>query len=142
MELAPGLRASVRHVVTDADTAIAAGSGDVPVLATPRMLALAEAACVAALEPHLPPGMTSVGTGVALEHRRASPIGAEIEVEAELTELAGPRLVFAFIARHAGPSVAVRDPDQDEELVVGAGSVERIVVDRDKFLARAALPPG
>ena len=82
MELAVGLRATVRHVVTEADTAIRAGSGDVPVLATPRMLALAEAACVAALESHLDAGMTSVGTGVALEHRRASPVGTEIEVEA------------------------------------------------------------
>ena len=142
MGLAVGLRATVRHVVTEADTAIQAGSGDVPVLGTPRLLALAEAACVAALEPHLEPGMTSVGTGVALEHRRASPIGAEVEVEAELTELAGRRLVFAFIARHVGPLVAGWDPDQDEELVAGAGSVERIVVDREKVLARAALRPG
>ena len=79
---------------------------------------------------------------MALEHRRASPVGAEIEIEAELTELAGRRLAFAFIARHVGPAVAGRDPDQDEELVAGAGSVERIVVDREKFLARAALRPG
>jgi len=98
MGLATGLRATVRHVVTEADTAIEAGSGDVPVLATPRLLALAEAACVAALESHLEEGMTSVGTGVGLEHRRASPVGAEIEVEAELTELAGRRLVFGFPA--------------------------------------------
>jgi fluoroacetyl-CoA thioesterase len=140
MGLAVGLRATVRHVVTEADTAIQAGSGDVPVLGTPRLLALAEAACVAALEPHHEPGMTSVGTAVALEHRRASPVGAEIEVEAELTELAGRRLVFAFIARHLSPTA--QNPGQDEELVAGAGSVERIVVDRDKFLARAALRPG
>jgi fluoroacetyl-CoA thioesterase len=143
---AVGLRATVRHVVTEADTAIEAGSGDVPVLATPRLLALAEAACVAALGAHLGAGMTSVGTGVALEHRRASPVGTEIEVEAELTELAGRRLVFAFIARHVVPGpgggTAGRDPDADEELVAGAGSVERIVVDRAKFLARAAAAPG
>ena len=50
--------------------------------------------------------------------------------------------MFAFIARHVGPLVAGRDPDHDEELVAGAGSVERIVVDREKFLARAALRPG
>jgi len=144
MGLAVGLRATVRHVVTEADTAIEAGSGDVPVLATPRLLALAEAACVAALGANLGAGMTSVGTGVALEHRRASPVGTEIEVEAELTELAGRRLVFAFIARHVVPrpggGTAVRDPDADEELVAGAGSVERIVVDRARFLARAAVP--
>jgi|SRR5579859_5773422 len=144
MGLAVGLRATVRHVVTEADTAIEAGSGDVPVLATPRLLALAEAACVAALDAHLGAGMTSVGTRVALEHRRASPVGTEIEVEAELTELADRRLVFAFIARHVAPRPgggAGRGPDADEELVAGAGSVQRIVVDRARFLARAAVPP-
>jgi fluoroacetyl-CoA thioesterase len=148
MELAVGLRASMRHVVTEADTAIRAGSGDVPVLATPRLLALAEAACVAALDSHLGAGMTSVGTSVTLEHRRASPVGTELDVEAELTELTGRRLVFSFIARHVRAASAAgaagpggEDPDGDEELVAGAGSVERIVVDRAKFLARAAAPP-
>ena len=154
MELAAGLRATVRHVVTEADTAIEAGSGDVPVLATPRLLALAEAACVAALEPQLSQGMTTVGTGVALEHRRASPVGTEIEVEAELTELAGRKLVFGFVARHVRPDAgapargapggrpAGRDPDGDADLVVGGGTVERIVVDRATFLARAGVPAG
>src|SRR5260370_38460119 len=105
MGLATGLRATVRHVVTEADTAIQAGSGDVPVLATPRLLALAEAACVAAIEPHLPPGATSVGTGVALEHRRASPVGAAVEVEAEPTAPSARRLGVGFPPRHlpAGP---------------------------------------
>jgi len=134
MGLAVGLRATVRHVVTEADTAIEAGSGDVPVLATPRMLALAEAACVAALESHLDAGMTSVGTAVALEHRRASPVGTELEVEAELTDLAGRKLVFGFIVRHRPPAGG----PEDEDLVAGAGTVERIVVDRAEFLARAA----
>jgi fluoroacetyl-CoA thioesterase len=155
MGLAAGLRATVRHVVTDADTAIQAGSGDVPVLATPRLLALAEAACVAALETHLGEGMTSVGTGVALEHRRPSPVGTEIEVEAELTELAGRKLVFGFVARHvrpadggpagggpAGGGPAGGDPDGDADLVVGGGTVERIVVDRAAFLSRAGVPAG
>ena len=141
MGLAVGLRATVRHMVTEADTAIRAGSGDVPVLATPRMLALAEAACVAALETHLDAGMTSVGTGVALEHRRASPVGTEIEVEAELTELAGRRLVFGFIVRHLRPGPG-GDPVDDEGLVVGAGTVQRVVVDRAKFLAQAGVPDG
>jgi fluoroacetyl-CoA thioesterase len=151
MGLAAGLRATVRHVVTEADTAIQAGSGDVPVLATPRLLALAEAACVAALGSHLGEGMTSVGTGVALEHRRASPVGTEIEVEAELTELTGRRLVFGFVARHVRPDAggpagrgpgggpAAGDPGGDD-LVVGGGTVERIVVDRAAFLTRAGVP--
>src|SRR6266581_9289163 len=99
MALAPGLMASVRIAVSDTDTANAIGSGDVPVLATPRLLALAEAAAVAAVTPHLEPGVTSVGTSVALEHKRASPVGAQVVVEAELTEVDGRRLVFRFIAR-------------------------------------------
>ena len=145
MGMAAGLRATVRHVVTEADTAIEAGSGDVPVLATPRLLALAEAACVAALESHLEEGMTSVGTGVGLEHRRASPVGAEVEVEAELTELAGRKLVFGFVARHVRPRPGGPpggDTDGDDDLVVGGGTVERIVVDRATFLARAGVPAG
>jgi fluoroacetyl-CoA thioesterase len=133
---APGLRASVRIVVSEADTAITAGSGNVPVLATPRLLALAEAAAVAALAPHLDPGLTSVGTGVSLEHRRASPVGAEVVVDADLTEVDGRRLVFSFIARQ----VPAGDSGGEPELVVGAGTMERVVVDQAKFLARAAQP--
>jgi fluoroacetyl-CoA thioesterase len=121
-----GARATLRIAVTEADTALAAGSGDVPVLATPRLLALAEAACVAAISPRMPADQTSVGTAARLEHLRASPVGAELDVEAELTEIHGSRLVFMFIARPAD--------GQDE--VIGAGTVERAVVNRERFLAR------
>jgi fluoroacetyl-CoA thioesterase len=152
MGIAAGQRASVSTVVADEDTAISAGSGDVPVLATPRLLALAEAAAVAAIAPHLPPGMTSVGTSASLEHRRASPIGAEVVVEAELTEVDGRRLMFSFIARESAPRPGegaatagedgVREEgaglDSEEDLVVGAGTVERVLVDRAVFRARAA----
>ena len=173
MGVAAGQRASVSAVVADADTAISAGSGDVPVLATPRLLALAEAAAVAAIAPHLAPGMTSVGTSASLEHRRASSVGAEVVVEAELTEVDGRRLMFSFIAREsahrpggdgegaqrAGGGArrvggearsAGRDGEgarsvggaggDGEDLVVGAGTVERVLVDRAAFLARAAGP--
>ena len=137
MGIAAGQRASVSAVVADADTAISAGSGDVPVLATPRLLALAEAAAVAAIAPHLVPGMTSVGTSASLEHRRASPVGAEVVVEAELTEVDGRRLMFSFIARESG-GAAWAGEDGGEDLVVGAGTVERVLVDRAAFLTRAA----
>jgi fluoroacetyl-CoA thioesterase len=126
--LAAGLRATVRAVVTGADTAEAMGSGNLPVLATPRLLALAEAATVAAVAPQLADGLTTVGTAVSLEHRKASPLGAEIVVEAELTEVDGRRLVFGFIGRPAGA---------DADVVVGAGTIERVVVDGARFLARA-----
>jgi fluoroacetyl-CoA thioesterase len=161
MGVAAGQRASVSVVVADADTAISAGSGDVPVLATPRLLALAEAAAVAAIAPHLAPGMTSVGTSASFEHRRASPVGAEVVVEAELTEVDGRRLMFSFIARESarraggagadqgagsaagagagqGAGSAGAGADGGEDLVVGAGTMERVLVDRAAFLARAA----
>ncbi len=138
MGVAAGLRASVSAVVADADTAIQAGSGDVPVLATPRLLALAEAATVAAISPHLPSGVTSVGTSASLEHRRASPVGAEVVVEAELTEIDGRRLVFSFIARESGHRTEAPGDDGGDDRVVGAGTVERVQVDRQAFLARAA----
>ena len=167
MGVAAGQRASVSAVVADADTAISAGSGDVPVLATPRLLALAEAATMAAIAPHLPPGMTSVGTSVSLEHRRASPVGAEVVVEAELTEIDGRRLMFSFIARESArrpggagidegakgagsgegakaagsderPGVAGPGEGEGGDLVVGAGTVERVLVDRAAFIVRAA----
>jgi fluoroacetyl-CoA thioesterase len=126
--LSVGLRASVRAAVTEADTAEAMGSGDVPVLATPRLLALAEAAASAAVAPQLADGFTTVGTSASVEHRRPSPLGAEIVVEAELTEVDGRRLVFGFIARAA---------DSGDDVVVGAGTVERVVLDRARFIARA-----
>jgi predicted thioesterase len=123
-----GLRATVRAAVTEADTATAMGSGDVPVLATPRLLALAEAAAYAAVAPQLAEGLTTVGTSVSLEHRRASPLRTEVVVEAELTEVDGSRLVFGFIARVDGA---------DDDVVLGAGTVERVVLDRARFIARA-----
>jgi predicted thioesterase len=123
-----GLRATVRAAVTEADTATAMGSGDVPVLATPRLLALAEAAAYAAVAPQLAEGLTTVGTSVSLEHRRASPLRTEVVVEAELTEVDGSRLVFGFIARVDGA---------DDDVVLGAGTVERVVLDRARFIAGA-----
>ena len=168
MPLAAGLRASVRVVVGESDTAPALGSGDVPVLGTPRLLALAEAATVAAVAPQLASGQTTVGTSVTMEHRRASPVGSSLVIEAELTEVDGPRLAFSFVAREEhpriareehpraqapGPEVPVTEapgaqapgaqaPGADapggDERVVGAGTIERVVVSRERFLARAA----
>jgi predicted thioesterase len=82
--------------------------------------------------------MTSVGTSASLEHRRASPVGAEVVVEAELTEVDGRRLMFSFIARESARHPGGAGAGDGEDLVVGAGTVERVVVDRAAFLARVA----
>ena len=122
--LTTGRRGEVAITVGGADTAAALGSGDVPVLGTPRLLALAEAATVRALDGALAPGQTSVGTSVRLEHTAASPVGMRITVTAELTGVDGRRLTFSIEAKDAHGTVAA------------LGTVERVVVDRDKFLAR------
>ena len=45
--------------------------------------------------------------------------------------------MFSFIVRHSPPgNGGDGGPDADEDLVVGAGTLERVVVDREKFLAR------
>jgi fluoroacetyl-CoA thioesterase len=128
MALAPGLLSFVRIVVADTDTAIALGSGDVPVLGTPRLLARAEAAAVAAIEPSLEPGLTSVGTSAVVEHKRPSPVGAQVMAEAELTQVDGRRLVFSFIARQ---EPLAGSPD-DQDAVVGSGTLERVLVDKNQ----------
>jgi fluoroacetyl-CoA thioesterase len=133
MALAPGLLSRVQIVVAHADTAVALGSGDVPVLGTPRLLALAEAAAVAAISPGLEPGVTSVGTSAVVQHHRPSPVGARVVVGAELTEVDGRRLVFRFTARQKPLAGSPDDPDA----VVGAGTLQRVLVDKDRFLSHA-----
>ncbi|WP_155361431.1 thioesterase family protein [Acrocarpospora macrocephala] len=124
MTLAPGLRASRTIMVEREDTAIAAGSGDVPVLATPRLLAFAEGVTTAAIAKELEPGQTSVGTRVELSHLAATGVGAHVEIAAELTEVEGRRLVFSVTA-----------VDRRGVLVFTA-TIERMLVDRERFLAR------
>jgi len=127
--LAVGLRATVTAEVGEADTAESLGSGDLPVLGTPRLLALAEAACVAAVAPHLAPEQTTVGSAVSLEHKRPSPIGSSIEVQAELTDMDDRTLYFMFVAY---------GPGEGDDAVIGAGTVQRVLVDSERFMRKAA----
>ena len=120
------LSATLRFTVTDDDTASAVGSGSLPVLGTPRLLAWCEATTCAALEPTLPAGSTSVGTRITLEHLAASPVGQEVEVSASTTYVDGRLHRFTVLARHLG----------GDAKVVGSGEVTRVVVDAERFLGR------
>ncbi len=122
------VEAVLRFTVAPEDTAEAVGSGSLPVLGTPRLLAWCEAATCAALEPTLPAGATSVGTRVALEHTAASPVGQEVEVTASLSYADGRLQRFTVAARHVGGTGAGR--------VVATGEVTRVVVDAQRFLDR------
>jgi fluoroacetyl-CoA thioesterase len=125
MPLEPGLRAAFDHTVTEADTAAALGSGDVPVLGTPRVLALAERATVRALAGVLDPGTTTVGVHVDLDHLAATPVGVSVRVEAVLERVDGRRLEFGVRVDQGGRTAA-------------AGRVTRAVVDRERFVQAAA----
>lgn len=109
------------YEVTDADTAEALGSGDLPVLATPRMIAWMEAATVAVAAAVLAEEQTSVGTAVRVRHKRPTPVGGRVEVTAELTEHDGARLSFSVTA-----------VDQDGK-TVGDGEIDRAAVDWESF---------
>lgn len=122
------LTATLTFTVTDDDTAVAVGSGSLPVLGTPRLLAWCEAATCAALEPTLADGSTSVGTRVTLEHLAASPVGQQVEVTASTTYVDGRLHRFAVSARHVGGS--------GDGKVIGSGEVTRVVVDSERFLGR------
>ena len=114
----------MRYEVTDADTAAAVGSGDVPVLATPRLISWMEAATVQVAAQFTGTGQTTVGTAVRVEHRRATRMGGRVEVTAEAPAAAvGQRLSFQ-----------VRAIDQSGRLVA-VGQIDRAIVDRDRFLA-------
>jgi predicted thioesterase len=116
-----GVSATAELVVGDADTAIVLGSGDVPVLGTPRLLALCEEASCAAVEGHLAPEETTVGLRVELTHLAPTGVGSRVRAEATLERCEGRRLVFAVSAFDDGGLVA-------------AGKVTRVVVSRSEFL--------
>lgn len=127
VELATGLRGEARLVVEHADTAEALGSGSVAVLGTPRLIALCEAASVAALADQLPSGTTTVGMRVQLEHLQPSAIGAHVEAEAVLDKVEGKRLFFTVSA-------------SDERGLIACGKVTRVQVDVERFLDKARCP--
>ncbi|MER5973708.1 hotdog domain-containing protein [Streptomyces sp. NPDC002055] len=124
MTLRTGARGSAERTVSEADTAAEFGSGDLPVLGTPGLLALLEAATVDALAGALEPGRTSVGTRVQVDHLKASPVGATVTATAEVTYLDG-RLVRFTVAAQDGAG-----------RLLATGEITRVIVDRDRFLAR------
>jgi fluoroacetyl-CoA thioesterase len=121
------VEATLSFTVTDADTAAAVGSGSLPVLGTPRLLAWCEAATCAAIDPSLSEGSTSVGTRVELEHRAASPVGASVEVTASSSYADGRLHRFTVVAHHTVHGT---------QKVVATAEITRLVVDSTKFLSR------
>ena len=118
-----GLRYSSEIMVTDAVTAAAVGSGDMPVLATPMMMAMMENAAMLAVRDELPAGCTTVGGHIESSHLKPSRVGDVINAIAEVTKVEGKKIRFR-IAAYSGNTL------------LGEGTHLRFIVDRDKFMSR------
>ncbi len=116
--------------VGEEHTAPRIGSGRIPVLATPVMINLIEAAALDAVEGFLPPGHQSLGTRLDVRHIAATPVGMRVTATAEVVAVDGRIVRFRVEAR-------------DEREVIGDGAHERVVVNVAKFDLRvqAKLAP-
>jgi len=119
-KLTPGLTGTARLTVAPEHTAPSIGSGKVPVLATPVMINLIEAAALAAVEHLLPAGHQSLGIHLDIRHFAPTPVGMEAEATAELTAVEGRTLTFRVEAR-------------DEKEAIGGGTHQRVVVNVARF---------
>ena len=118
-----GLRHESTLFVGEAHTASALGSGDMPVLATPAMLALMENAAMLAISDHLPEGCTTVGGHIASSHLRPTKMGETVRATAEVCAVEDRKITFSVEA-YCG------------ETLLGKGTHLRFVVEREKFLAK------
>ena len=123
VNMEPGLSHTARTVVDDSNVAATMGSGDLDVFATPAMIALMESAAAGAVVSELPEGSTTVGTKVDIAHNRATGLGDEVSATAILKEIDGRRLIFRVTA-------------SDTKGIIGEGTHERVIVDRERFMAK------
>lgn len=113
-----------QHTVTASDTARAVGSGDLDVLATPRLIEWCDAAAFHACRPSVGAERTTVGTFVKLEHAKGSPVGAQVTVSSAEPISDGRRLVcFVTVTDASGETLA-------------EGEVHRAIVDPDRFMSK------
>lgn len=122
--LKPGLSHTSFLDVTPDKLALSLGSGDLPVLATPAMMALMENAAMTAVAAHLPEGSTTVGSEISSTHLRPTVLGGRVSATALLVAVDGRRLDFAVQAQ-----------DADGNLL-GKGTHTRYVVDRLRFMEK------
>lgn len=121
--LETGLKHTSEQTVSEALTAMQMGSGDLPVFATPAMLALMENAAMMAVVNELPEGCTTVGGHIESSHLRPSKIGEKVSAVAEVTKIDGKKIEFR-VAAYSG------------ETLLGEGTHLRFVVDKEKFISK------
>ena len=118
-----GLKHTSELTVTDTLTAIKMGSGDMPVLATPAMMALIENAAMLAVADELPEGCTTVGGHIESSHLKPSKIGDKVTATAEVTKVDGKKIEFKVSAYFG-------------EALLGEGTHLRFIVDRKRFISK------
>ncbi len=119
-----GITGQQEEIVTEEKTAKAMGSGELPVYATPAMIALIEKTAWMSVAGELEEGQGTVGTKLAVEHVSASPLGAHITCKTTLVGVDRRRLLF---------SVEV----SDDAGIIGQGTHERFIVENEKFVTKA-----
>ena len=122
--LKTGIKGIKEEIVTKDLTAVSLGSGGLCVYATPAMMTIMEHTAWSSVEECMEEGSSTVGTLMNVKHLSASPIGARIRCESELTGIDGRRLVFKVTA-------------YDDEGLIGEGVHERFIINTKKFMARA-----
>lgn len=125
MENLSGIIGREETVVSSENTAIAAGSGSLPVFGTPFMLALMEKAASVSVLPYLDAGQSTVGTLLNVTHSSATPVGMRVWAESIVTEAQGRKIAFKVRAF-------------DEAGQIGEGVHERFIIDAEKFLQKTA----
>ena len=129
MPIPVGIKGRADSLVTEDKTAIAAGSGTLPVYATPWMAALMEQAAQTSLQPYLDEGESTVGTHLSIDHLSATPVGLKVWAESEVTAVDG-RKVSLNVAAY------------DEAGLIGKGTHERFVIAAGRFLSKAQAKKG
>ena len=118
-----GLKHTSELTVNESVTAIRMGSGDMPVLATPAMMALMEHAAMLAVAAELPEGCTTVGGHIESSHQRPSKIGDKVTATAEVIKVDGKKIEFK-VSAHSG------------DILLGEGTHLRFIVDRERFMSK------
>ena len=127
--LTTGIKNKRESLATKENSAENLGSGNVPVYATIMMIGLMELTCLESVLPYLEPGQDTVGTHVNVSHSKATPVGMKVWCESELIEIDRRRLVFRVAA-------------YDEAGLIGEGTHERFIIDKERFIAKTYAQSG
>ena len=123
MNIEKGLKNIEQFEVTENLTAASLGSGLLPVLSTPAMIAFMEGVCQHSVQPYLSEGYGTVGAELKVRHVSATPVGMRVKAECELVSVDGNMFTFEVRAF-------------DETGLIGEGTHKRCVINDEKFMKK------